>query len=224
MGSFENLDTEEPLGPRMERHAFDRLIMLSDGVFAIAITLAALEIHPPQHWRGLEELWQALKFSLFAYAVSFMVVAAYWTSQRDLMSRMHKVDNTFTALCLAQLFCVALIPSATRLLYESGASPGAVQAYSATIAACGFLASGMWSYATFKPGLMLKDGMDSGMRWLRLATALLVPVFFTVLIFTGGGNISMMFYVTGVFVLLRRGVMPWLAHRQKTRHAARTAA
>ncbi|MFX8620504.1 TMEM175 family protein, partial [Acinetobacter baumannii] len=52
MGEFEVLDTSEPLAQRMERHAYDRLIMLSDGVFAIAITLAALEIHVPDPVNG----------------------------------------------------------------------------------------------------------------------------------------------------------------------------
>ena len=35
-------DTDEPLKRRIERHSFDRLIMLSDGVFAIAIGIAAV--------------------------------------------------------------------------------------------------------------------------------------------------------------------------------------
>ena len=42
MSEPESLDTDEPLQKRIERHWFDRLIMLSDGVFAIAMTLLAL--------------------------------------------------------------------------------------------------------------------------------------------------------------------------------------
>ncbi len=213
MGSFENLDTQEALSPRMERHAFDRLIMLSDGVFAIAITLAALELRPPDHWDGIAGLWAALKFPLFAYAVSFLVIAAYWTSQRDLMSRLRKVDTVFTALCLVQLFFVALIPTATKLLYVNGTTGSAVQGYSATLAACGFTASAMWSYGSFKPGLMLKDSQDRWMRWMRLVTALIVPVFFTIILLSGGHNISLMVYVTIAFVILRRVVLPWLGRR-----------
>jgi uncharacterized membrane protein len=220
MGSFENLDTEEPLGPRMERHAFDRLIMLSDGVFAIAITLAALELRPPDHWEGLAGLWASLKFSLAAYAISFGVIAAYWTSQRDLMSRMRKVDNLFTALCLVQLFFVALIPTATKLLYVNGTTGSAVQGYSVVLAACGFLASAMWSYGSFKPGLMLKENQDNWMRWMRLVTALIVPVFFTIILLTGGRSIMLMLYVTGAFVVLRRGVLPWLQHRRAAKITA----
>ena len=39
VGEPESLFSDEPLRVRVERHNFDRLLMLSDGVFAIAITL-----------------------------------------------------------------------------------------------------------------------------------------------------------------------------------------
>jgi len=38
---------------RLDRHSYDRLIILSDGVFAIAITLAAFEIKAPDTWLRL---------------------------------------------------------------------------------------------------------------------------------------------------------------------------
>ncbi len=44
-GEPETLDTDEPLERRRHRHWFDRLIMLSDGVFSIAITLVAFDLH-----------------------------------------------------------------------------------------------------------------------------------------------------------------------------------
>ena len=73
-------DTDEPLKRRIERHSFDRLIMLSDGVFAIAITLAALEIRPPDRWHDLPGLIAQLRFPVLAYLISFAVVASYWVA------------------------------------------------------------------------------------------------------------------------------------------------
>ena len=50
MSEPESLATDEALSEHIRRHSYDRLLMLSDGIFAIAITLAALEIQaPPQH-------------------------------------------------------------------------------------------------------------------------------------------------------------------------------
>lgn len=207
MGEFEILDTEEPLKKRMERHAFDRLIMLSDGVFAIAITLAALEIRPPEHWIGLAGLWNALRFSIFAYLISFVVTAAYWISQRDLLSRMRKVDGWFTTLALAQLLFVALVPAATQLIYRRDLTEETMQLYAATIAICGYLAAGMWAYGSFKPGLMALEARGL-YRWVRLASALVVPVFFTWVGLNGWRNVGLSVAGAGMVLVLRRFVLP----------------
>ena len=81
-GEPETLDLDdEPLARRLARHHYDRLLMLSDGVFAIAITLLALELRPPEHWSGglwdlLVERWRAL----FGYVFGFLIVGAFWFS------------------------------------------------------------------------------------------------------------------------------------------------
>ncbi len=146
MGNFENLDTEEPLARRIERHAFDRMIMLSDGVFAIAITLAALEIRPPDHWNGLGGLWVKLHSPLLPYVVGFLVIASYWTSQREVISRLRRVDGPFTLLALAQLLFVALIPAATQLIYRQGHAVEPVRIYAGILSICGLLAAALWAY------------------------------------------------------------------------------
>ena len=56
MSEPESLATDEKLDIHLRRHAYDRLLMLSDGIFAIAITLAAIEIKPPEHFNGFENV------------------------------------------------------------------------------------------------------------------------------------------------------------------------
>ncbi|MEO8813045.1 MAG: hypothetical protein ABI376_09065 [Caulobacteraceae bacterium] len=51
-GEPESLDIDEALERRRRRHWFDRLIMLCEGVFAIAITLMAFDLRGPAAWDG----------------------------------------------------------------------------------------------------------------------------------------------------------------------------
>jgi hypothetical protein len=44
MSEPESLATAEGLDEHVRRHSYDRLLMLSDGIFAIATTLAALDV------------------------------------------------------------------------------------------------------------------------------------------------------------------------------------
>jgi len=207
MGELEDLDTAEPLKRRLERHTFDRLIMLSDGVFAIAVTLAALEIRPPDAWRDLPGLLAELRFPVLAYIVSFVVVASYWASHRELFGRMVRVDGPFMLLALAQLLCVALIPAATQLLYRHGSDAQAVSVYAAVLAACGYLATACWAYGLFRPGLAHPETKTS-YRWARVATALIVPAFFTWISVSGGSLSAAPIVALVTLLLVRRLVLP----------------
>ena len=185
MGAYEELDTDEPLKKRIERHAYDRLIMLSDGVFAIAVTLAALDIKPPAAWGSLPDLIDKLHYPVLAYLVSFAVVASYWGSQRELLSRLIRIDGPVTLMALAQLLCIALIPSATQLLTHKGPDAPAVAVYGGLLAVCGYLAAGMWAYAALHPRLLHPEGRTPFV-WGRVAVALIVPGVFTWIAVTNG--------------------------------------
>ena len=67
MAEPESLATEETVQKHIRRHAYDRLIMLCDGIFAIATTLSALEIHLPEDAASFGEVTRAVGKPLFAY-------------------------------------------------------------------------------------------------------------------------------------------------------------
>lgn len=211
-GEPEDLDTDEPLTRRVERHTFDRLIMLSDGVFAIAITLAALEIRAPDTWHDLPGLLAQLRFPVLAYLISFVVVASYWANQRELLSRLVRVDGPFMLLALAQLLFVALIPSATQLLYRHGPDGPAVTVYAGVLAACGYMAACGWVYGLFRPGLAHAD-TRTPYRWLRVASALIVPGFFTWISVKGGSLSVGPFLVVAALLVVRRIILPLVARK-----------
>lgn len=205
MSEIETLDTDEALPRRVERHWFDRLIMLSDGVFAIAMTLLALEVRPPAGWDGsLGELLEKSWRSLFGYGLSFFIVALFWFSNRSIMARVRRVDGRFTALTLFFLCLIGLTPFATALMAQYG--PGrSIQAYSLLVGATGAAQALLWSYAAFWEPLLDKS-VSKRERWLTLAAFMMMPALFGVagLVVHKGQSPSVLILVGAAAVLLGR--------------------
>ncbi len=218
-GGLEDVDTDEPLAARLRRHGFDRLIMLSDGVFAIAVTLAAIEIKPRGPWSSPAELWTALRLPLYAYAISFTVIAIYWSAHRDTFARLRRVDTTVTLLTLLLLFFTAVLPATTQLLYERGNAAG-VQVYAVSVMLCGFAQAALWGYVSLRRGLQVA-GLSRAYLAVRWLTALIVPCYFLWLASAGLheiGPLALYGAAAPVVLLLvmRRGVLPRLERRAAT--------
>ncbi len=174
-GGLDELDTVEPLAHRLARHNFDRLIMLADGVFSIAVTLSALEIRlPPVKGEPWPALLHRLVLPLVIYALSFAVASFYWLGHRRTMSRVARTDGVFTGLSLVFLACVALIPAATQFLI-AGTGLQAFVVYIGLIALLAVLQGGLWFYAAFVGGLVLPQ-VPVSYRWAHLASTLATPL------------------------------------------------
>ena len=154
-----------------EEQHLHRLILFSDAVFAIAITLLAIEIHPPEHWRGVADLFAQMQTKLMAYAVSFGVIGIYWISHRRTFSRLRKANGTLDVLNLLMLGLLALLPLTTELLWEAGAA-SAVVVYVGLVAAIGVAHAVAWAYAAF-PGKLTEPMGTVEKIYVLLRVALL---------------------------------------------------
>jgi uncharacterized membrane protein len=124
-GEPESLHIHEPLKARVERHNYDRLLMLSDGVFAIAITLLALELKVPAQWDGsVEGLFGATGRPLVGYLFGFALVGVFWFVHRRLFAELEQVDGVITLLNLVLLGLVGLTPFVVRMIAEAGPTRG----------------------------------------------------------------------------------------------------
>jgi uncharacterized membrane protein len=74
-------ERDDQVRAMLERlHDPARVLALSDGVFAIIITLLVLEVHVPELTQGqsLNQALAELRPSLTAFVISFVLAGMYW--------------------------------------------------------------------------------------------------------------------------------------------------
>jgi uncharacterized membrane protein len=115
----------------------DRLITLTDGIYAIAMTVLVLNIsvrgglNTTQFHAEMGHVW----LELGAYALSFYILATFWRDNRWLFLRVRRVDAPMTRVALASLATIVLLPFATSLLAEYSDQSEAVAFYAGNILA-----------------------------------------------------------------------------------------
>lgn len=158
-------------------YALERLIMLSDGVFAIAITLLALELRPPEDWdHGLTSLGQLMWRQGVAFLLSFIVISGFWIAHRKMFGRFRSADMGLTILNLVMLCLITLVPVVNNMAFEGGPGGGGFVLYWGIFSLLGFANAAIWFYSAFlKPGLFRVPPPNNARR-LILVLLLIMPV------------------------------------------------
>ncbi len=156
----ETADSLEKLSD-YDRRALDRLIFFSDAVFAIAITLLVLSvtvpiIRPSAVETELPSALLATAPKLFSYALSFLVIGAYWMAHQRTFRYVVRYDRGLAWLNLLFLLFVGLIPFPTAVVGEYGGQLVAALLYAATLTISGFLMSLLWFYISHCHRLLAK--------------------------------------------------------------------
>ena len=172
---------------RLSRHEDDeaaeegmgRILALSDGVFAIAITLLILEIAVPATTGGadLSKALLGLWPRYLAYVLSFVVIARFWVTHHLAFRLIARYDAALVWLNLLLLMFVAFLPFPTAVLGEHNGSPPAAVLYGAAVTLAGAASAGYWWYASGRGRLLRPDVGRARVRALR-ARGLSGPVFF----------------------------------------------
>ena len=155
-----------------------RILALSDGVFAIAITLLILQIAvPATSDAGLPKALLGLWPRYLAYVLSFLVIARFWVSHRQAFRLIARDNATLVWLNLLLLMFVAFLPFPTAVLGEHEGSPAAAILYGASVCLAGAASAAYWWYASGRGRLLRPDVGRARVRALR-ARGLSGPVFF----------------------------------------------
>lgn len=132
-----------------------RLEAISDGVFAIALTLLVLDIHVPMGEAIHSEA--ALLASLrplipkfLSYFLSFMTLGIFWTGHSTQYSYIEKSDRHLNWLSLFFLLFVSLLPFTTAFLSEHITFKLAIGLYWLNLFAMGAMLLLHWNYASAK--------------------------------------------------------------------------
>ena len=131
-----------------QRH-FDRLVMLSDGIFAIALTLSAVELRPSiSPGESLVKIWAT---PLSIYFLSFFIIGGVWARHRRTLAHLHRVDTVVTLASLLLLSLVGLMPVFIRemLADESGMNINSLLMYALALMFIYLSLFLGWGYASF---------------------------------------------------------------------------
>jgi uncharacterized membrane protein len=133
-------------------HSVERLAALSDGIFAVAMTLLVLDLHVPAkeliHTQG--DLWRALAVmapELISYLMSFITLGIFWNGQQAQLNSFAHGNRHLTWIHILFLFGVSFLPFSTRLLAEFIVLRGALLLYWGNILLLGVVLYASWRYA-----------------------------------------------------------------------------
>lgn len=155
----------------------ERAAFFSDAVFAISLTLLAVEIKVPDV--SGDELPGAIAEQVphfLAYVLSFAVIGAYWMTHHRLFNLLRRFDGNLLRLNLLVLLLVALVGYATGVLVGYGDRTAGVIIYAAVMAAIGFAQVSLWVYA-WRGGLMNGELERDLYEYMR-NRSLVVPIVF----------------------------------------------
>ena len=158
-------------------YALERLIMLSDGVFAIAITLLALELRPPEGWdHGLTSLGQLMWRQGVAFLLSFIVISGFWIAHRKMFGRFRSADMGLTILNLVMLCLITLVPVVNNMAFEGGPGGGGFALYWGIFSLLGFANAAIWFYSAFLKPALFRVPPPKNTRRMILVLLLIMPV------------------------------------------------
>lgn len=148
----------------------NRLETLTDGIFAIAMTLLVfgLSISDPDRTPLLTKLGHLLP-NVLSVIVSFVILGVVWVATHSQFQYIRRADHALIWLNLSFLLCVTLVPFSAGVLGRYAPQPIAVILYGSNLLVCLLFHYGMWWHAT-RGGHLVDANLDP--RIVRMGTRL----------------------------------------------------
>jgi len=167
--------------------AIVRLEFLTDAVYAIALTLLALDLRLPQETLDASgpELFAALVAilpKLLSYVTSFTVVALFWSANHRMFHFVVRFDGNLRWLVLLQLGLVAFVPFPSAVLGDHLNDPVAQEFYFGTLALTLLVTGAGFWYASWNHRLITAALSNRSITYYRFLSIASFLAFFLLLI------------------------------------------
>ena len=164
----------------------ERMILFSDAVFAIAITLMALEIKVPFIENGVTDnaLLDALGHLVFKFAgflISFFIIGLYWTVHHRMFSYVENYNNRLLWLNLLFLLSIILMPFSSGMYGEYSHKIELIVPYTVyvfNICFTGYLNYRLWKYIGNPKNKIASHALTKNVLSISIKRSLVTPVIF----------------------------------------------
>ena len=189
----------------------ERLILFSDAVFAIAITLLVIEIKIPEiHEKPVTDNAVLHKLAelipkFVGFLVSFLLIGQYWIVHHRMFSFVINFTDRLIWLNILFLFAIALMPFSTGF-YSEYVLRGVVTPvifYTANIALLGLANFLMWRYLSNQKNNLTENLTPALSKYFSLR-ALTVPTIFVIFSFVYLYNPTIAFFIPMLIPFIMR--------------------
>ncbi len=169
----------------MSKHRIDAL---TDGIFAVAMTLLVIELKLPEsHLRDSATLLNGMMHLISKFAgwiISFFVLALFWYGHHRVFHFVHRVDGKLIALNLLFLSFASFMPFASAVAGDYVATIAGQVIYSSTMILLACTALLIWRYVYRHPALCNHPMPEGVYRSARFRNCLLMVISIVAVIIT----------------------------------------
>jgi uncharacterized membrane protein len=180
----------------------NRIEALSDGIFAIVMTLLILEFRVPelphnapnvQVLPALLNLWP--KFA--TYVVTFVSLGVFWIGHHNMYHAIRRADRALLWLNILFFMFVSLLPFSMSVLNAFPQTQVAPLFFGANITLIGWLLFFQWAYADSRPDMIIASVSPEHRRFVKSRMfAVPVATMLTMLVAFWSVEISLVVYVS----------------------------
>ncbi len=192
-----------------QRFQVERMILFTDAVFAIAITLLILEIKVPNlNYEGLTSAKIAASVFGFpnfitwiSFFISFWVIALYWIDHHRTFMYVDNYDVKLVFLNLLFLMSIGIMPFTSALYSKYFNFNFPTQLYCFNVAFTGFVKLWMWYYISNPKNKICHSPIEIIKKRYHTIRSWIAPAVFIFTGFITSYTVYSRFFFMGIFII-----------------------